>query len=237
MIALDHADGIATITLARPERRNALRVADWRQLAETVAIVPHEATVVLLRSGVEGVFCAGADIEELATLADRPADRPAFRVAMRAAIDGLAALPMPVVAAIDGGCFGAGVALALAADLRVAGERARFAVPPARLGIGYPAEDVARLAARIGHGQAARLLFTAATIDATEALRIGLVDLVADGTSFARTIAANDRAALRQLKATLANPTDSAHAAAFDAAFDSAGFARGVAAFRARDRN
>lgn len=237
MIALDHADGIATITLARPERRNALRETDWLHLAETLAAVPVDATVVLLHSGIEGVFCAGADIEELATLADRPEDRPAFRAAMRAAIEGLAALPMPVVAAIDGGCFGAGVALALAADIRVAGDEARFAVPPARLGIGYPSEDVARLAARVGHGQAARLLFTAATIDAAEALRIGLVDLVGEGAEVARTIAANDPAALRQLKAAKADPTDPAHAAAFDAAFDSPGFARGVATFRARERN
>ncbi|UVO49421.1 enoyl-CoA hydratase/isomerase family protein [Sphingomonas sp. SUN019] len=237
MIALDHADGIATITLARPERRNALRVADWRHLAETIAAVSPETTVVLLRSGVEGVFCAGADIEELATLADQTKDRPAFRAAMRAAIDGLAALPIPVVAAIDSGCFGAGVALALAADLRVAGEGARFAVPPARLGIGYPAEDVARLAARVGQGQAARLLFTAATIDAGEALRIGLVDLLGKGVEVARSIAANDPAALRQLKATLADAADPAHAEVFDAAFDSPGFARGVATFRSRTRN
>lgn len=233
MIRVERDDAVATVWLDRPEARNAISMAGWRALADHfVELRASNARVVLLRSAVPGVFSAGADLAELARLADHPAERAPFREAMRAAIDAFAALPMPTIAAVEGGCFGAGVALVLAADLRVAGEQARFAVPPARLGIGYPAEDVARLAARTGQAQAARLLFTAAPIDSVEALRIGLVGLAGDAAEVAATIAANDADALRLLKRMLADPTDSAHAASFDDSFASPAFRAGTARYR-----
>ncbi len=234
MIRVEREGAVATVWLDRPEARNAISMAGWRELTRCLTeLAASDVRVVLLRSAVPGVFSAGADLAELARLADHPAERTPFREAMRAAIDALAALPMPTVAAVEGGCFGAGVALALAADLRVAGEGARFAVPPARLGIGYPAEDVARLAARVGQGQAARLLFTASPIDAGEALRIGLVHQIADPGEVAATIAANDAEALRLLKRMLATSSDPAHAAAFDASFGSAAFLTGTSRYRA----
>ncbi|WBH15900.1 enoyl-CoA hydratase/isomerase family protein [Sphingomonas radiodurans] len=232
MILLDQQGGIARLTLDRPAQRNALATDDWRTLAETIATVPQDAGVVLLRSSMPGIFCAGADLRDLARLADEPERRAPFRLAMRAAIDALAALPMPVVATIDGGCFGAGVALALAADLRVASAAAAFAVPPARLGIAYPAEDVARLAARVGEAQAARLLFTAATIDADEALRIGLIDLIGDGAAVAEAIATNDSTALATLKAMLRDPAGRRHAAAFEDSFANPRFAAATQRYR-----
>lgn len=232
MIVLDQQRGIVRLTLDRPAQRNALATEDWRMLAETIATVPQDAGVVLLRSSTPGIFSAGADLRDLARLAEKPERRAPFRLAMRAAIDALAALPMPVVAAIDGGCFGAGVALALAADLRVASATATFAVPPARLGIAYPAEDVARLAARVGEAQAARLLFTAETIDADEALRIGLVDMIDDGAAVADAIAANDPIALATLKAMLREPGAPRHAAAFEDSFANPRFAAATQRYR-----
>ena len=95
---------------------------------------------------------------------------------MRAALDALRDLPIPTIASIEGPCYGAGVALAMACDLRIAGRGARFAITPAKIGISYPQEDVHRLVALVGPGQAARLLFTAETIDGAEAERIGLVE-------------------------------------------------------------
>lgn len=219
MIVLDHVDGVTRITLDRPAQRNALATADWERLADIVAGIPADGGPVLLRSSSPGIFCAGADLRDLSRLADEPERRVHFRKAMRAAVESMAALPMPVIAAIDGGCHGAGVALALAADIRIAGPDASFAIPPARLGIAYPASDVARLERRIGHSQAARLLFTGMMIGAEEARRIGLVDMFGDGASIADGIAQNDRAALAALKAMLRDPTNPGHALAFEESF------------------
>ncbi len=232
MITLDLSDGIARLTLDRPAQRNALATSDWRSLAETIARIPRDAAVVLLQSSSSGIFSAGADLRDLSLLADDPARRAPFREAMRAGIDALHALPMPVIAAIDGGCFGAAVALGLAADLRIATPQATFAIPPAKLGIAYPAEDVARLARRIGEAQAARLLFTGATIDAAEALRIGLVDQIGDAATMADEVARNDPAALVTLKAMLRDPAHPAHAAAFEDSFANPRFAAATQRYR-----
>jgi enoyl-CoA hydratase/carnithine racemase len=232
MIALKIDGGVARITLDRPAQRNALATDDWRLLAKTIAAVPRDAAVVLLRSSTPGIFSAGADLRDLARLAHEPERRAPFRLAMRGAIDALAALPVPVVAAIDGGCFGAAVALALAADLRIASASSIFAIPPARLGIAYPTEDVARLAHRLGEAQAARLLFTGATIDAGEALRIGLVDAIGDGAATAQEIAGNDVGALATLKAMLRVPADPRHADAFEDSFASPRFAAATQRYR-----
>ncbi|ONF97286.1 enoyl-CoA hydratase/isomerase family protein [Sphingomonas jeddahensis] len=221
MIGLDRASEVWRVTLDRPARRNAMATEHWLALVETVARIPPEAAVVLLRSGVPDIFSAGADLGEVARLHEDAALRAPFRLALRAAVDAVAALPMPVVAAIDGGCHGAAVALALAADIRVAGPGASFGLPPARLGISYPAEDIARLSALVGPGQAARLLFTAVTIDAAEAQRTGLVEMIGDGAAVAASIAANDATALTALKAMLRNPGDPAHGHAFENSFAS----------------
>lgn len=230
MISLSQAGDIATLTLDRPATRNAFRIADWHALAEAVAGV--EARVLLFRSAVPGSFAAGADITEMAALAKDEAARPTFRAAMRRAIDGMATAPIPVITLIEGGCFGAAVALAAAADIRIAGPSARFAVTPAKLGIGYPAEDVARIGALIGRGSLSRLLLSAETIDGAEAVRIGLADMlggVGEAQALAEAIAANAPSAITLLRATIRGD---AGAADFDAAFGGAGFAEGLAAFR-----
>lgn len=236
MIRLAQDGTISRLTLDRPDRRNALATADWQALADTIASISRDAAAVVLGSSTPGMFCAGADLGDLARLADAPERRAPFRLAMRAAIDTLAALPMPVVTLVDGGCFGAGVALALAADLRVATPAAVFGVPPAALGIAYPAEDVARLAQRTGSAHAARLLFTGARIDAAEAQRINLVDILADDAAAAAQtidqIAAKDVAALRTLKAMLVDPADPAHAQAFEDSFASPRFAAATQRYR-----
>ena len=225
MIRVTRDGALATILLDRGGARNAIPLAGWQQLAGVGPLVDG-ASLVVLRSA-DRVFSAGADLDELARLAAEPERRAPFREAMRAGIDAIAGLPMPVVALVEGGCFGAAVALILACDWRIAGAEACFAVPPARLGIAYPAEDVARLSARVGRGQAARLLFTARTIDSGEALRIGLVETVAEAPDLALS---NDPSALRGLKRMLADPTIGNGAALFDNSFDSATFSAFAAA-------
>lgn len=225
---------IATIALKRAAARNALPIAGWEALAAAAAQVA-EARVVILCSAVPGIFSSGADIGEFAMLQADPTLRPRFREAMRRGVEAVAALPMPVIAAVDGGCFGAGVALALAADMRVGGDNAVFAVTPARLGIGYPQGDVARLAAQIGRGRAAGMLFGAQRMDADAAERAGLVEVRAASAieaagELAGVIAGNAPGAVRLLKRTLGG--GSGLDAQFDDAFGGAEFAEGLAAFQ-----
>ncbi len=243
MITHEISDGIATITLDSQPTRNALSLAGWHALARSVSAVGAACPrVVVLRASGAGMFCSGSDLREIALLADDAAARAPFRMAMRNALEPLSHLPMPVIAVIEGDCFGAGVALALAADVRVAGPRAVFAITPAKLGITYPQEDIARLVALVGPGQAARLLFAAARIDAAEAARIGLVEIASDdaagcATELALVMAAQSPASLVALKRGVAHAPrghDPALDAAFDSAFAGPDFREGLAAFRER---
>ncbi len=242
MIHLTREGHVALLTLDRAGARNAIPISGWEALAAAVAdIAASDARAVIVRSAAPGIFSAGADIGEFERLRSDPDRRSRFRRAMRAAMDPLAALPMPVIAAIDGGCYGAAVALALACDFRIGGGAAEFAVTPAKLGIGYPREDVARLAAQVGKGQAARMLFTCEIIDAIDAEKIGLIELRTEdamplATAFADRIAANAPEAIRLLKRTLADPGQQAHDNDFEASFGGDEFGEGLAAFRSRRR-
>ena len=233
MIGWQRHDHVAILTLDRGGARNAIPTAEWDALADAARqIAESDVRAVILRSAMPGTFSAGADLAEFRELTERPELRVRFREAMAAAIERVAALPMPVICAVDGGCFGAAVALALACDLVLAGDDAAFATTPARLGLSYPARDVARLKARVGEGQAALMLFTGARIDADEAVRTGLAHRRAAHAQraahdLADAIAANVPEAVRALKQVLRDPAGAGHAQAFDDAF-------GSPAFRAR---
>lgn len=240
MIVTRRDGAILTIAFQRSEARNAIPAQGWDALADELRqIAASDAAAVIVRSDVPGIFSAGADLTMLEGLAHDAALRSRFRERMAAAVEGLAALPMPTIAAVDGGCYGAAVALVLACDICVAGDAAVFATTPAKLGIGYPGSDVARLATRVGSGHAARMLLTAAAVDADEAVRIGLAHVrapVADvhARAMATSIADNAPSAVRLLKATLADPGSSDEA--FDAAFGEPAFLERLAAFRNRPR-
>jgi enoyl-CoA hydratase len=214
-----------------------LPIVAWDAIPEAVeAVAASDARALILQSAMPGMFSAGADLAEFAALVADPAMRTRFRTAMARGIEAVAALPIPVIAAVDGGCFGAAVALTLACDIVIAGDAAVFATTPAKLGISYPASDVARLRARVGAGQAARMLFTGDRIDADEAARIGLAhcrvaDAGVEARAMAELIAANDADAVRMLKAVLRNPDSPAHDQAFEDAFGSPAFAHRLDAF------
>jgi enoyl-CoA hydratase/carnithine racemase len=215
-----HQDGdTASLKLDRPEARNAIPATGWAQL-EAVLGRCGDARVLVV-SGAGGSFCAGADLKDFAGMRDESA-RAAFREQMRAALDALGALPIPVVAMIEGPCYGAGVALALACDIRIAAPSARFAITPAKIGISYPLEDVQRLVALVGPGQASRLLFTAGSIDAGEAARIRLVESeAADEKAIVEAMLANDSASLAALKRTIRRAGEGRDRdSAFDRLFD-----------------
>lgn len=197
-LAID--DGLARITLDRPEARNAIALGGWAMLAALLEKAAGEGAHLLVLEGAGGAFCAGADIGEF------PEREPGrLRLAMRGALDRLATLGIPTIAAIGGPCYGAGVALALACDIRLAGAAARFAITPAKMGISYPQEDVHALVAAVGPGQAARLLFGGAAIDSAEALRIGLADAPLDALDdLVAAIRTSDPASLATLKRGIA---------------------------------
>lgn len=243
MFHFESAGEIGHLLIDRPDRRNAIPAEGWGQLVAAIRRAARDRPrALILRSTSAAAFCAGADIGHIATLTDDVPGRTVFRQAIRDAIDGLAELPFPVIAAVDGGCFGAGVALMLACDIIVAGDGAAFAVPPAKLGISYPHEDIARLVARVGQGQAARLLLGLDTIDGVEAARIGLVERTAasaqaEAERIARAVASGSPASLAALKIAIASasqPADASTDRAFEDSFASADFAEGVAAFRER---
>lgn len=192
---------VARLTLARPKVRNAIPLAGWGQIAERVGEAVESGARAIVVAGEGGAFCAGADLGEFPSFAGDVVAATGFRLAMRRAFDAIEAAPVPVIALIEGACYGAGVALAMACDLRLATPEARFAITPAMMGISYPQEDLARLVALAGPGHAARLLFGASTIGAEEAKRIGLVEGDAgELDALLAAMLANDRASLATLK-------------------------------------
>jgi enoyl-CoA hydratase/carnithine racemase len=170
----------ATILIDRPAKKNAIDEAAWRafrQVADEIAADPEIAIVTVRGAG--GVFSAGADIAEFVALAGaETARRDAFAEAVRDGEEAVARIARPTIAAIEGVCVGGGCQIALACDIRVAAEGARFGVTPAKLGIVYPVVSTRRLVAAVGRSAAKDLLFTGRLIDAREALAIGLVDRV-----------------------------------------------------------
>lgn len=181
-IALVLEGTCADIVFNAPARRNAFNMQMWSALpgliAEAEAV--ETAKVVVLHGGETGHFAAGADISEFDTIY---ADAASATHAAATIADGLNAIAdcrKPVIAAIEGACVGGGVSLALACDIRIASREARFGVTPAKLGLVYPADDTERLVRTVGPSQAKDILFTGRLFEADRALRIGLVDDLAE---------------------------------------------------------
>lgn len=165
---------VATVVISNPARRNAMNPAMWAQLPSLLdQLAADPAVRVLVLTGAGDTFCAGADLGDVDGLV-AAGDHSLAVVAE----ERLAAFAKPTIAVIRGACVGGGCQLAVACDLRIAADDARFGVPPARLGVVYPSPTTRRLAALIGPSAAKYLLFTSDLIDAERALRIGLVDEV-----------------------------------------------------------
>ncbi|MCM2579885.1 enoyl-CoA hydratase/isomerase family protein [Streptomyces meridianus] len=166
-------DGIATVIIHHPAKRNAMTTAMWQEMPGLLERLAADREVrVLVLTGHGNTFCAGADIGSL-----RESATGAQELAV-AAEEALAAFPKPTLAAIRGYCVGGGCQLAAACDLRFAAEGSSFGITPARLGIVYPDSTTRRLTALVGPATAKYLLFSAELIGAEHALRTGLVDEV-----------------------------------------------------------
>lgn len=243
-LRLEIAGGVARLLIDRPRKRNAMDQAMWEAVPGLVAMAMADASVrlLILASAHPGPFCAGADIGEFATGSGDAAWRARNQAAIRGTQLALARAEKPTLAVIDGDAVGGGCGMALACDVRIASPRARLGITPAKLGLVYPLHDTRLLVDLVGPSQAKRLLFTATLVDAAEALRLGLVDIVtpdldSEVAAFAVAVLAASPASQRGSKAIIQRIIEGAHdddaisAAGFDAAFTGADFHEGVAAF------
>jgi enoyl-CoA hydratase/carnithine racemase len=174
-------DGVGWITLSRPEKRNALTVAMWRALPKAVrALADRQDLVALVLQGAEGTFGAGADLTDIVAATESRATATEYCLDVVTALHAVATAPLPTVAVISGVAAGGGAELALACDLRIADPGAKITFPFARMGVVPDQLTLQRLAATVGPSRARRLVLTGETVDAAQALAIGLVDLVSE---------------------------------------------------------
>ncbi len=168
-------NGIATLTLNRPAKLNALSTDMIAALLDTLRMLhqqPGLRAVILTGAGGKA-FCGGAQVEALAALG--PTSSRAFITSLHDICEAIRQLPVPVLARIDGHCIGAGLEIAAACDLRIASTRARFAMPEVRLGIPSVIEAVL-LPGLIGWGRTRLLVYTGRVIDAATACDWGLLE-------------------------------------------------------------
>lgn len=169
--------GIATLTVNRPDKLNALNSATMAELGQAIAEVNARDDIAgLIVTGAGRAFVAGADISELA--AETPVSARALAIEGQRIFRMFEASSKPVIAAVNGFALGGGCELALACHIRIASEQAKFGQPEVKLGICPGYGGTQRLARIVGRGRALELLLTGETIDAAEAFRIGLVNRV-----------------------------------------------------------
>jgi enoyl-CoA hydratase len=207
------ADGIATLTLQRPEVRNALRYETFAEIEDAVLAL-DESVRVLVITGADPTFCSGDDVRAIMG-GGAKVERRRRAPALTPAADALLHTNVPVIAAINGAAVGWGMELVLMADLRVASEYARFGELFVKRGLVSDPAGLARLAQLVGREKAAELLLTGELIDAAEAHRIGLVgrvvpheQLLDESMALARKIAANPPLAVRAIKDGLRRALD-----------------------------
>ena len=179
IVVEQRGEGIVQIRLNRPDRLNALGVdmvvALERAVSEAIAA---RACVILVR-GTGRAFCAGADLKERRTM-DEPA-RVQHNRQINAAIDALAAAPMPTIAVVNGLALGGGCEIAIACDMRIAAEEAQFGLTEARIGAIPGAGGTQRLPRLIGAARALDMILTGEPVTARRAAEIGLVNAVVPG--------------------------------------------------------
>jgi enoyl-CoA hydratase len=202
-ITVESAEGIATITVNRPDKLNALNAATIDELDRAFRdVAADDAVLAVIVTGAGAkAFVAGADIGELSAMG--PLDGIAVSRRGQSAFRFLETMRKPVVAAVNGFALGGGLELALACHLRIASSRAKFGLPEVKLGIIPGYGGTLRLPRIVGRGRALELILTGEMIDAQEAFRIGLANrvsepdaLMEDTRSLVKKIIANGPVAL-----------------------------------------
>ena len=251
VVVEQRGEGIVQIRLNRPERMNALGVDMTLALERAItAAIAARARVILVR-GTGRAFCAGADLKERRTM-DEPA-RVLHNRQINAAVDALAAAPMPTIAVINGLALGGGCEIAIACDFRIAAEDAQIGLTEARIGAIPGAGGTQRLPRLIGAARALELILTGEPVTAKRAAEIGLVNSVVAADAIEALDAHAERLAgvlasrspsgaqtakrliYRGLEVPLADALQLEHAALKDI-LASADYAEGLAAFAEKRR-
>lgn len=199
MIGIERVGDVTTIEMQRPERRNALNSALVDALREAVESAATDDVRAIVLTGQGSVFCAGADLSGDVFAADFPEKA----IALNLAID---AVPVPVIAAINGAAIGAGVQLAMVCDLRVVAPEAYFQFPIAKYGLALDNWSIRRLSSLAGHGRARAMLLAAEKLDAQTAVLTGMANRIgglADAQEWATEIAGLAPLSVRHSKRVL----------------------------------
>jgi enoyl-CoA hydratase len=237
--------GVAVVTMNRPDALNALNSEqlDLLGAAFHALSLDRAVRVVILTGAGDRAFAAGADIKEMVDLT--PAEALAFGRKGHAITSAVERLPQPVIAAVNGYAFGGGCELAIACDIRLASENARFAQPEVGLGIPPGWGGTQRLPRLVGPGFAAEMIYTGRQVDAEEAFRFGLVNavypldqLMSAAREMAARIARNSSVAVRAAKNLIGLVTTgdqavglAAEVASFGSAFAAPDRSEGMTAF------
>jgi len=187
-LRLETRAGAAWITVNRPSKLNALDRRTVQELGEAAsqAIASSDAFALVVTGAGDRAFVAGADLREMAALS--AVEAQAFSGLLRQTLDAFERSPKPVVAAVNGFALGGGCELALACHVRIASDVARFGQPEVHLGLIPGAGGTQRLPRLIGRGRALDLILSGRTIEAEEALRIGLVERVVPAAELVSTV-------------------------------------------------
>ena len=211
-LRLAREGGIAALTFDNPGKLNAMSLSMWQALGDVCETLAQDDSlrILTLEGAGDRAFVVGADISEFAENRGDADASAAYNDAVKRAEEAVEAMPVPVLALIRGFCIGGGLAIAMRCDLRLARDDARFAITPARLGLGYGYDGIASLHARLGHAVTADLLFSGRKLDAGEALAKGICDHVypadrfeADCAAYVGQLAQNAPLTMRAAKAAL----------------------------------
>jgi enoyl-CoA hydratase len=246
-IRIEREGPLGWLIFDHPERRNAISGEMWRALpaAASALEADDDVRVVVLRGAGEVAFISGADISEFGESRTGGDAASQYDHTTAAAFGALMNLSKPVLAMIHGFCVGGGMATALAADVRYAADDGVFAIPAARLGLGYHAAGIEALVALVGPAAAKEIFFTARRYSAAEALHLGLVsgvfpkaELEAEVRKRAQQIAGNAPLTVRSVKQIVrelgrepARRDEDAIRSSILACFESEDYKEGVRAF------
>ena len=183
-------DGVATVTLNRPQRLNALNRPMWPALTEHFNTLSADSSVrCVVVTGAGKAFSPGADISEFATERPNSAAAAAYGAVMDTTYRAIEGCPHPIIAAIRGPCTGAGLVLALKCDLRIASRTAKFGAAVARLGLAMPYPEFKALFQAVGRTVAMEMVLEATVLDADAALAKGLISRIVPDETFEAAIA------------------------------------------------
>ena len=179
-ILVERRGRVATVTFNSPEKRNAIDYEGWCDLSRVTRSLAAEDEIraVVFTGKGDRAFSAGADIGDFDRRRSNPEQARDYARVFGSAVDAIAALPQPSICSIKGYCLGGGCELSVAADIRIAADGSRFGIPTAKLGIAVGYDEMRRLVNAVGPANASYILLTGRLVEASDALRMGLVHRV-----------------------------------------------------------